>query len=194
MARPREFDEEQVIQSAQEVFWLKGYQRTSVRDLVDATGLQRGSLYGAFGDKHGLYLASLDAYHQRAMNMLEQHVVQAADPIEALRQLMHRVGLECADPESAARGCMVANAFNELAAHDDIVAERLRAMGAETQGLIARALRRGQAQGTFDSNRDPDAVAISIFCNLQGLRNFGKSHPTHDVMNAVVVEMLRVLD
>ncbi len=62
MARPRQFDEEKVIESLMNVFWEKGYQATSMQDLVAASGLLKGSLYGAFGDKHAMYLAALKHY------------------------------------------------------------------------------------------------------------------------------------
>ena len=62
MARPRQFDEEQVREALMNVFWDKGYEATSMQDLVAATGLLKGSLYGAFGDKRALYLIALNHY------------------------------------------------------------------------------------------------------------------------------------
>ncbi len=59
MARPREFDRDQVVDRAVDVFWRKGFEATSIRDLVEATGLNRGSLYNTFGDKAGLFEAAL---------------------------------------------------------------------------------------------------------------------------------------
>ena len=62
MARPRKFAEGDVVAAARDEFWTRGYAATSVDDLTAATGLGKGSLYGAFGDKHGLYLRALDDY------------------------------------------------------------------------------------------------------------------------------------
>ena len=62
MARPRTFDEHEVVAAARDEFWERGYAATSVDDLTAATGLGKGSLYGAFGDKHTLYLRALDDY------------------------------------------------------------------------------------------------------------------------------------
>jgi TetR/AcrR family transcriptional repressor of nem operon len=59
MARPRKFTEEDVVTAARDQFWSAGYAGTSLEDLTEATGLGRGSLYGAFGDKHALYLRAL---------------------------------------------------------------------------------------------------------------------------------------
>src|ERR1700754_3990018 len=62
MARPRKFDETEVVAAARDEFWTRGSAGTSVDDLTTATGLGKGSLYGAFGDKHDLYLRTLDDY------------------------------------------------------------------------------------------------------------------------------------
>ncbi|MDH3970432.1 MAG: TetR/AcrR family transcriptional regulator, partial [Rhodospirillales bacterium] len=64
MARPKSFDREEVLERAMAVFWRKGYAATSVRDLVEATGLNPGSLYDTFDDKHGLFLESVTLYRR----------------------------------------------------------------------------------------------------------------------------------
>ena len=63
MARPREFDEDRVIEVLTRVFWEKGYEATSMQDLVKATGLLKGSLYGAFGDKKALYMKVWESFY-----------------------------------------------------------------------------------------------------------------------------------
>ena len=65
MARPKEFDAEKVLATAADVFWRRGYEVVSIQDLEAATGLGRGSLYNAFGDKEGLFIAALDRYIER---------------------------------------------------------------------------------------------------------------------------------
>ena len=62
MAGVRQFDPDEVVDRAMEVFWTRGYESTSIDDLVEATGINRGSLYNAFGDKQGLFLAAIDRY------------------------------------------------------------------------------------------------------------------------------------
>ncbi len=76
MARPREFDRDEVLDKAIEVFWTQGYDGTSVQDLVDAMGIQRGSLYAAFGDKHQLFLEALDRYENVARGEYERLEVE----------------------------------------------------------------------------------------------------------------------
>ena len=70
MPRPRKFDESDVVAAARDEFWLRGYAATSVDDLTSVTGLGKGSLYGAFGDKHGLFLRALDDYISAVARLL----------------------------------------------------------------------------------------------------------------------------
>lgn len=193
MVRPREFEEEQVVQDAMHVFWSKGYQATSVQDLVDATGLQRGSLYGAFGDKHGLFVSALDSYADAMVEHVRQLIAAAKDPLDGLRAFVGEVATSCSDPSSSHRGCMVGNTSNELAAHDDVARERVARFVADMQRAMADGLRRAQAQGTFAADRDPDAAATFIQCSVQGLALLAKSRPDPTVIRGVVGEILRAL-
>jgi len=194
VARPREFDETLVVQQAMEVFWRKGYQATSVQDLVDATGLQRGSLYGAFGDKHGLFLAALETYSQLMLGRIGQLIRQQEDPVEALRVFVRGAALDCAKPDMVERGCMVGNASTELVATDPVARARVQVFVAAMRDAMADALREGQRLGTFGRDRDPEAVATFIQCSMQGLTVIAKTEPGPAVIDGVVAEILRVLD
>ena len=194
MSRPREFDEPTVVDAAMLLFWQRGYQATSVQDLVEATGLQRGSLYGAFGDKHGLLMRSLDVYVERPIRRLEQLLAESPDPIDALRGFIRMAGVDSQDDELARRGCLMGNTCVELAPHDE--AARLRVDGFITRlrNAMADAVRAAQEIGSFDPGRDADAVAMFIQCSLQGLALLNKSGLDPQLIASVVDEVLAVLD
>jgi len=194
VARPREFDEEQVVEEAMEVFWQRGYQATSVQDLVEATGLQRGSLYGAFGDKHGLFVAALDAYVELALRRFQQFVSETDDPVDGIRDFVRRAGIDCTDPALGDRGCLVANTCSELVADDPVARARVQSFISDMRQAMADALREGQRGGTFGKERDPDAVATFVQCSLHGLSLLAKSRPGPDVIARVVDEVLRILE
>jgi TetR/AcrR family transcriptional repressor of nem operon len=194
MVRPREFEEALVVEQAMMVFWRKGYQGTSVQDLVEATGLQRGSLYGAFGDKHGLFLAALDAYVEFTLARFDAMLAEADTPLDAVRAFVQQGGADCAHPITGAHGCMVGNTASELAAHD-ADARELVALGAgRLQQRIADTLRAAQADGRLAPDRDPEAVAAFIQCGLQGLTLLAKTRPGDQVIRGVVGEILATLD
>lgn len=177
-----------------EVFWRKGYQATSVRDLVAATGLQRGSLYCTFGDKHGLFVAALDLYTSVVLRRFQHLVSTSDDPVEAIREFVRHIGEECTQPEMVERGCMVGNTCTEVVATDPVAREHIHGFVSAIQGAMADALREGQRLGTFAPDRDPDAVAAFIQCCVQGLVVLAKSRPGIPVVRGTVHEILRTLD
>ncbi|MGH8708277.1 MAG: TetR/AcrR family transcriptional regulator, partial [Burkholderiales bacterium] len=116
MARPREFDADQVLERATRVFWARGYERTSLDDLCAATGLNRSSLYGTFGDKRALYLQSLSRYEAGSVERIRQ-AFDGKPVREGLRDFL--AGLVDAIVEGPGRrGCFVGNCAAEMARLD----------------------------------------------------------------------------
>ena len=121
MPRPRTFDESDVIAAARDEFWSRGFGATSVDDLTSATGLGKGSLYGAFGDKHALYLRALDDYISDSLDTVRD---QLRDPAYSAydRLVRHIRGqAKTIAADKARRGCMMAKSAAELSATDDTV-------------------------------------------------------------------------
>ena len=117
MARPRQFDEVQVIENLMQVFWNKGYQATSMQDLVAATGLLKGSLYGAFGDKRALYIAALKHYdHTRIQAGIDMFNGEG-NAREKTARLFDNV-IESTKRGDFAGGCLLCNASLEMAVTD----------------------------------------------------------------------------
>jgi AcrR family transcriptional regulator len=117
MARPRQFDETKVIESLMNVFWEKGYQATSMQDLVAATGLHKGSLYGAFGDKHAMYLAALGHYNRTRIQAAIDMLNGEGSPRQKIARLFDNV-IEATKRGLFAGGCLLCNASLEMAATD----------------------------------------------------------------------------
>src|SRR5690349_12914968 len=122
MARPRTFDEAAVVSAAQTTFWSRGYAATSVDELSAATGLGKGSLYGAFGDKHGLYLVALAGYCTDMVTTFRAEL--AATDATGFERLVHHIRsqAELFADDLGRRGCMMAKGAAELAGTDEQVA------------------------------------------------------------------------
>jgi TetR/AcrR family transcriptional regulator, transcriptional repressor for nem operon len=162
--RPREFDEGALLDTAMRLFWDRGYERTAIGDLVAATGVLRGSLYAAYGDKRALFLATLDRYRQgwRAMMALP-----AEGPVlPALRAML--LGAVRASAAEGGRGCLVGNTIGEGMACDAAVREALRGTLEEVAADLAAALRRGQAAGELSAARPAEAQAWLVLAVLEG--------------------------
>src|ERR1700676_3307937 len=126
MARPREFDEDEVLRVAREQFWSMGYAGTTIDAIAAATGLGKGSLYGAFGHKHQLYLRIFDAYCTEIVDAVGRRLDGPDDDaFERLCTLVRSIAASTA-ADTAHRGCLLAKGAAELSEHDSDVAGRSR--------------------------------------------------------------------
>ncbi len=180
MARPRQFDPDAVLDAAQRVFHARGYEATSVQDLVEATGLSRSSLYNAFGDKHALFLTVLDRYAAAGRDAADA-ACGGLSPRDAIR-----VVLEQSACTGDAAGCLMVNAAVEVAGRDPDTAARAvasrRAMTERFRALVDRA----QAAGEVASDRPSRALAQFLTGAVYGLRALQASGAEADTLDAVV--------
>jgi TetR/AcrR family transcriptional repressor of nem operon len=166
MARTKEFSPEQALDAALELFWDQGYAATSVDDLCKCMGINRGSLYATFGDKHSLYLSALERYGANAFERIVASIEQAGSVREAVQRLLLGV-IDAATADPARRGCFVMNTLIELAPHDPAAAERAAAKLAYLEDALRRLLRRGREAGEIAG--DPDDLARFVVATLYGL-------------------------
>jgi len=192
LGRPRTFALDDAARDAMEVFRERGYEGASLPDLIAGTGLSRGSLYKAFGDKKALLLAALDRYMDEGLTLTAQQLAQPGSARAALRTSLLRHAAQSSDG-AGRRGCLVVAMATEQAAHDPEIAARARAMFERLQQLYAAAIVRGQAGGEFP-DRDAQALARFLVCQIQGMRVLGKTGAAEAEMVAVVDNALRVLD
>ena len=141
MARPREFDEQKVIESLLAVFWEKGYEATSTRDLVAATGLLKGSLYGAFGDKQAMYLAALRHYDRTRIRDQIEILNGEGSARQKVARLFDAV-IEVTRRGLYAGGCMLCSASVERAHFDRAVKNEVRTTIRLLKVAIVDALKR----------------------------------------------------
>ena len=174
MARPRQFDEDAVLRAVCDQFWDAGYAATSLQDLMRVSGLGKGSLYAAFGDKHELFLRALRRYVDLLDRGLRRSVDSAPRAVDALRSfLMTPVG----DPDgvSARRGCLLANSTTELASADPVVAAEARQAYEGITAIVAGCVARAQAEGDLPASADPVGTARALLAAQQGLTFMGRS-------------------
>jgi TetR/AcrR family transcriptional repressor of nem operon len=176
VARPKAFDPDAVLERALELFWERGYEATSMADLVEHLGLARSSIYGTFGGKHELYLRALDRYREQRDPDLVRMLSQPGPVLPAVRALVEAYAEQSAG-EVPRRGCMVVNAAVELGPSDAQVARRVDASWSSLETALASALIRAQAQGELPAERDPRELARFLLVVLQGMRVLGRAYP-----------------
>lgn len=193
MARTKEFDPDAVLLSALELFWRRGYEATSVADLVEHLGVGRASLYATFGNKHDLYLKALDRYADICDPRLLDELSQPGPALPAVRAVLRRYAAEAVG-EQRERGCLIVNTAAELAARDPASARRVRASWDQLETLLASALTRAQAQGELPAGRDARALARMLLVLMQGLRVVGKADADPARIRDAVDQALSLLD
>lgn len=167
--RPREFDVERAIEEAMQVFWTKGYQGSSLPDLLAATKLSKGSLYAAFSDKHALFLLALDRYIDLALKRLDTELATGGNAMAGVATCIESY-LARTDGEAGKRGCLVVASAMEIAAQDREVALSIARFFEAMEIRLSRALQRAQDDGSARKDIDPAAAAYVLVCFLEGLR------------------------
>ena len=193
MARPRKFDESQVVQAARDQFWLHGFNGTSLDDLTNVTGLGRGSLYAAFTDKRTLFLRAIDDY---TTALMDQALADLRDPeksgrdrlVDHIRSITKRL-----TADTKGRGCLMAKSAAEMGATDKDVARRVRKWLDVYQRDIAEAIRVGQRDGDIDPDADPDEFALLILALLRGAEALRKGGMPPRAIVAVAEQAIGLL-
>jgi TetR/AcrR family transcriptional repressor of nem operon len=179
MGRTKEFDPDAVLQQALELFWERGYEATSMADLVAHLGIARASIYATFGGKHDLYLKALERYQRTRDPEVVTMLSQPGPVLPAIQALLEWYANESVHDERR-RGCMGVNAAVELVARDPQVARRVESSWNTLETMLTAALTRAQAQGELPADKDPVALARFLLVVLQGMRIFGRAHPNPD--------------
>jgi TetR/AcrR family transcriptional repressor of nem operon len=161
MARPREFDIDEALDAAMGAFWMRGYEATSLNDLMQAMGLQKGSIYKAFGDKHALFLSALQRYLDKMYEAQRETLATATSPRAALQAWLDRLIDAAPAAGGSCHGCLAVNTLVELGPHDDEARKVLEAHFERVRVLVTEQIRRGQEQG--EVRRDVDAATFARF-------------------------------
>ena len=179
MARPKEFDPAQALERAMDVFWRKGYDATSVQDLVEGMGINRASLYGTFGDKHSLFVAALDRYADSAGREVIECLSREGPADQVLGQTLRQL---VAWQAESGRGCFMTNAAVELCQRCPETASKVQASLDRLREAFQVLVARGQAEGSFAARRSPEALAHYLCGVMQGLIVLGKSRQPQGVL------------
>jgi TetR/AcrR family transcriptional repressor of nem operon len=185
MARPREFEAEEVLEQATRVFWTRGFEHSSLDDLCAATGLNRSSLYAAFGDKRALYLKSLARYEEGSVARIRK-AFEDRSPRAGLRAFLAGL-IDAIVAGPGRRGCFIGNCAAEMARLDRAAAARVK----QSLDRIEQTFHAAFANGGV---RDARARARFITAGVQGLRLYGKANPDREALEDVADQLMRCLD
>jgi len=174
------------------VFWSNGYHGTSLPDLLEATGLSRGSLYSAFGDKRGLFLLALDRYIEQSLARFDDDLDTRRSAVDGLSACL--TGYVARTTGVAGRrGCLVVATAMELASHDLDVAKRLGHFFKAAETRLARAFMRARAENGLSDGIEPASAARVLLSMVEGIRVIAKTGVDRTVWQQTVVTLLASL-
>lgn len=198
MGRPPIVDRDTALERIMYRFWSTGFHSTSLDDLLEASGMHRGSFYRTFGDKRAAFDAAFALYVQRvaAADVLPA-LTSTGSPITRLETLLIarvEAALGNSGPTAGARpGCLVTNTATELASHDERAGEQVGAALNGVRDSIAMLLRAGAEAGEVDPAVDADAAADHLFAVLQGAIVMSRSGQSAERLHQLIRSAIAVV-
>lgn len=192
MAGVKQFNQEEVLDRAMEVFWQRGYEATSIQDLVEATGIGRGSLYSTFEDKEKLFLTVIDRYSEKVAAALIA-ALNDSDPRRAIERMFEVMVERMSNPKYP-RGCLICNTSLECPGGGDAINRKIIEQHGSLESAIYQVLLRAQAEGLLESGRDIRALARFFVGVAQGIAVLSKTFTDPSVLSDVVKVALSTWD
>jgi TetR/AcrR family transcriptional regulator, transcriptional repressor for nem operon len=169
MARNREFDEQKVIETAVNLFWNKGYNAVSTQDLIDAFGISRSSMYGAYKDKRSLFILALQNYRQTASQSMIAVLNNHVSFIETITLLLNQIIKENIT-DNQTKGCFIVNTAIELAPHDQDILKIIQENRENIIVALSQAIKKGIENKELSNKNNPEALANYFYNLINGLR------------------------
>jgi len=193
MSRTEVFNREQVLEKAKNIFWLKGYNATSMQDLVDATGLNRSSIYNSFGNKMELYQASLKKYQSDSAQLFDKARKQERNAIETIGLLFLYV-MDAILVDTDQKGCMIINCHTEMGNQDS---DLRRLLDTNQEGLLAifeDLVVLGQEEGSIRKDEKSRLLAYYLLNAFLGFRISGMNTQDPVVLKSIIQNILRTIN
>lgn len=193
LGRPLEFDPEKAIDAAVEVFWRKGYESTSMTDLLEAMKLSKSSLYQTFGSKQQLFERCLSRYADRLSAEMANDLKEAKSGRSFIEDTFGGVADTAQQPEGA-KGCLIANSANEFGQREPALAVPVSDGLNRFARIFMDAVVKGQAEGSISADADPRALGNYLIGTMNGLRTMIKAGADRRSAKGMVTLILKALN
>lgn len=192
MTRPKEFDVDQVLAKATELFWRQGYDGTSMHDLQAELGIGRQSLYNTFGDKHQLFLRAIDRYVELNRQRTKELLGKPDASLPEIREYLHALvdTLSCPGERKA---CLLTNSILERAQIDDELAGRCRLSQEQLSAAFQGALENAMDKGELSRERPAAELALFLVNQIYGLSVLSKTGASKKSLRATAELALSAL-
>lgn len=187
--RNAEFDREQVLRGAMAAFMHKGYTKTSMQDLTQATGLHPGSIYCAFTNKRGLLIAAIEQYQLDRNEQFNNLFGNGENVLTNLKTYLDHLVIECLSCDST-QACLLTKALNEIAEQDVEIRDIINQYLQSWQQALTLQFATATLQGLLQGNRSSEQRAQYLMMGIYGLRTFAHTHPNAETLQYLADQLL----
>ncbi|WP_024769212.1 TetR/AcrR family transcriptional regulator [Aquimarina macrocephali] len=192
MPKVETFDRNIVLQKATEVFHKKGYNGTSMQDLVDATSLNRSSIYNSFGSKLNMFMEVLSHYQSLYGNSFSQKLAQSYNATEAVEAIFDLYVYEIVN-DNDRKGCLVTNCKSEMTNQEPLIKSFMEKNQDRMIAMLEDIVTKGQMEKIFNQNQTASQYALYLFSSIQGLRMTGILNKNEEDLRNLIRIILKVL-
>lgn len=193
MARPVEFNKSEVLDKALEVFWEKGYEATSLSDLIDAMALSKSSFYNTFESKHQIFTEALRRYNECMTSPLRQALDASPSGLEFIRAVFTEI-IDPAESSMGLKGCFLMNTASEFAQNDPEIGKIVDLGLGQIEKIFFSAIKKAQKLDEIGSDKQPEELAIFLVNNMSGLKTMVKAGIKPDKLRYIVSTIVRVIE
>lgn len=193
MGRPLEFDKDEALEQAMSVFWSRGYEATSLRDLLEAMELSKSSFYQSFGSKGELFQRCINRYRGRVTGRMRRDLDSAPSARAFIEDAFRSITDKVHEPDGR-RGCLVMNTASHVATRDQDVATLVAEGAAQFETLFRRAVERAQREGDIPADKESRVLARYLVSSRSGLMAMAKAGASERDLEEVVSVILGALD
>lgn len=193
MARSKDFDEKEVLNKATDLFWHKGYNATSMQDLVDGLGISRSSLYDTYGDKHTLFIKALESYQCESSAKICE-IARDGEPAKVTIKHILQFIINNLLGDQKQKGCFMVNAEVEVAPHDEVVSQMISNNDQQVEESFYNVIKKGQDNGEISTAKDARALARFISNTVKGIQVTAKSTTDRAVFDDIISLAISALD
>jgi len=186
------FDEQKALQKAMNLFWLKGFNGTSMDELTKVTGLSRSSIYNSFGDKQNLFVQCLNFYKDWLLDTVRQSLEKITSPLKKI-EMVFRVSVDGLLKDKDRKGCLIVNTTTELANIEDGILVFMKEYEEQIESLFQGWVKEGQQSGEISKSFSSLAFARHLFNSYSGIKIIAQTTNDRKTLDDIVNVTLSVL-
>ena len=187
--RPLQFNPDKALDAAMQLFWRKGYESTSLQNLIDEMKLSKSSFYLAFKSKHHLFQLCLQQYSEMLFNHLSSQMLQADSAMQFIESLFYNVANETCGKD-ARRGCLLMNTASEFAQTDSEISKLVNKNLENLTKIFEQAVIEAIKENKNLSDKDSHKLALYLVSSMSGLKTMVKSGADKPTIKSIVGTIL----